>query len=288
MIEVLFGESEAASMKAAKSVVIRRVKEADLIQCFGEEEMALEQLFGTESESGSERFHGGGEARCLERYFEEGSEGVSGWLVEEESGNTSGRFLDKEDIHVSKWSYDEGDGPTSVWAAGKKRPPEKLFAGWIEGSAQEVVCLGFMLDIGDIKEPVDSLYRKKLISSMYGQNQWEQDEDMKKELEKAGDVYAEELQRLYRFLEDEERIRVWYSDAPYSRCGFYHVCRILDKYENEVQAVKMPENIVRGKTITAYSNWGEVAAEEFSSFLPYERKLTKEEIHMYALLRRAG
>ena len=159
MIEVLFGESEAASMKAAKSVVIRRVKEADLIQCFGEEEMALEQLFGTESESGSERFHGGGEARCLERYFEEGSEGVSGRLVEEESGNTSGRFLDKEDIHVSKWSYDEGDGPTSVWAAGKKRPPEKLSAGWIEGSAQEVVCLGFMLDIGDIKEPVDSLYR---------------------------------------------------------------------------------------------------------------------------------
>lgn len=111
---------------------------------------------------------------------------------------------------------------------------------------------------------------------------------MKKELEKAGDVYTEELQRLYRFLEDGERIRVWYSDAPYSRCGFYHVCRILDKYENEVQAVKMPENIVRGKTITAYSNWGEVAAEEFSAFLPYERKLTKEEIHMYALLRRAG
>lgn len=151
-----------------------------------------------------------------------------------------------------------------------------------------MVCIGFMLDIGDIKEPVDSFYRKKLISSMYGQNQWEQDEDMKKELEKAGDVYAEELQRLYRFLEDGERIRVWYSDAPYSRCGFYHVCRILDKYENEVQAVKMPENIVRGKTITAYSNWGEVAAEEFSAFLPYERKLTKEEIHMYALLRRAG
>lgn len=168
MIEVLFGESEAASMKAAKSVVIRRVKEADLIQCFGEEEMALEQLFGTESESGSERFHGGGEARCLERYFEEGSEGVSGRLAEEESGNTSERFFDKEDIHVSKWSYDESDGPTSVWAAGKKRPPEKLSAGWIEGSAQEVVCIGFMLDIGDIKEPVDSFYRKKLISSMYG------------------------------------------------------------------------------------------------------------------------
>ena len=43
---------------------------------------------------------------------------------------------------------------------------------------------------------------------------------MKKELEKAGDVYAEELQRLYRFLEDGERIRVWYSDALIPDVGF--------------------------------------------------------------------
>ena len=74
MIEILFGESEAASMKAAKSTII------------------------------------------------------------------------KEKI----------DGPTSVWIAGKKKPPKREDSGWLEGTAEEVICLGFLLDIGDIREAVDS------------------------------------------------------------------------------------------------------------------------------------
>lgn len=64
------------------------------------------------------------------------------------------------------------NGPVSVWMAGKKMPPSKPFAGWVEGTAEEVICLGFMLDIGDIKEPVDSAYRKELIYSLYAQNQY--------------------------------------------------------------------------------------------------------------------
>ncbi|MFR5027465.1 MAG: DUF1835 domain-containing protein [Coprococcus sp.] len=28
-----------------------------------------------------------------------------------------------------------------------------------------------------------------------------------------------------------EPVRIWYSDAPYSRCGFYHVCSILKNYQ---------------------------------------------------------
>ena len=41
-----------------------------------------------------------------------------------------------------------------------------------------------MLDIGNIREPVDSSYRKELIYSMYAQNQWEQDEEIDEELKK--------------------------------------------------------------------------------------------------------
>lgn len=52
------------------------------------------------------------------------------------------------------------NGPTSLWMIGEKTPPERIFTGWMEGTAEEVVCLGFMLDIGNIKEPADSLYRK--------------------------------------------------------------------------------------------------------------------------------
>ena len=108
---------------------------------------------------------------------------------------------------------------------------------WIQGSSDEVICLGFMLDMGYIGEAVDSQYRKDFIYSMYAQNQWEQDEEYENELKKLGNVYAGELARLIRFLEGGEPVRIWYSDAPYSRCGFYHVCSILKNYPNEVSVV---------------------------------------------------
>lgn len=103
-------------------------------------------------------------------------------------------------------------------------------------------------------------------------------------MKKAGEVYINELLRLNQFLVNGERVRIWYSDAPYSRCGFYHLCRILEEYENEVCVVKIPEYVVREKSIMAYKNWSEVAAEEFAGFLSCEKKLSKEEIRMYAIL----
>ena len=175
-------------------------------------------------------------------------------------------------------------GPTSVFMAGKKKPPQKPFTGWIEGTAQDVICLGLMLDIGDIKEPVDGGYRKNLIYSMYAQDQWEQDNKWNNEMKKMGGFYIDELLRLKQFLDAGEVIRIWYSDAPYSRCGFYHLCQILKNYENEIRAVKLPEYVVLEKSIISYRNWGDVAAEEFASFLPYEKRLSKEEVRMYAIL----
>ena len=47
-----------------------------------------------------------------------------------------------------------------------------------DDSDEEVICLGFLLDIGDIRKPVDSIYRKKLIYSMYAQEQWGRDEEI--------------------------------------------------------------------------------------------------------------
>ena len=57
---------------------------------------------------------------------------------------------------------------------------------------------------------------------------------------------------------------------------------MLRKYENEIRTVKLPEYRVQTDSIVMYQNWGEVAAEEFASFLPGEKVLSKEEIRMYA------
>lgn len=176
------------------------------------------------------------------------------------------------------------DGPISVWTAGKKKAVKGEAPQWIEGTSEEVVCLGFLLDIGDIKEEVAGKYRRDLIYSMYSRAQWGRDEEIDAELQKLGDVYCNELTRLQNYLADGEAIRVWYSDAPYSMCGFYHLCSILQKCDNEVWSVKLPKHKVRRNAVTSYANWGEAAAEEFAGFLPYEKELSREEIRMYALL----
>ena len=119
---------------------------------------------------------------------------------------------------------------------------------------------------------------------MYAQNQWEQDIEWDNEINKAGEIYIRELFRLKQFLNQGETVRIWYSDAPYSRCGFYHLCQILEKYENEIRVVKIPEYVVREKDITVYKNWNEVAAEEFAGFLSFEKSLSKEEVRMYSSL----
>lgn len=160
------------------------------------------------------------------------------------------------------------NGPVAVFLAGKKRPPQRPFCGWVEGTPEEVVCLAFMMDVGELKEPMESRYRQELI----------------REFINCEDSYAEELVRLKNFLDSGEPVRIWYSDAPYSRCGFYSLCGMLRGYENKFSAVKLPEYVVYDKSIVSYHSWNEVSAEEFAGFLSYEKPLSREEIRMYATL----
>ena len=101
------------------------------------------------------------------------------------------------------------------------------------------------------------------------------------ELSEMTDVYIMELQRLKEYLQKDESIRIWYSNAPYSMCGFYHLCSILSEYKNQIRVVKLPEHIIRKNVIVSYQNLGEVPAEEFADLLQYEKELSKEEIRMY-------
>ena len=147
---------------------------------------------------------------------------------------------------------------------------------------EEVICLGFLLDIGDIRKPVDSIYRKELIYSMYAQEQWGRDEEMDRELRETGNMYCREMERLLAYLQAGKPVRIWYSDAPYSACGFYHICNELQKHENDVFAVKLPDYIEKEDYTVIYSNWGEVPVEELMGFTSEERTLKKRDLLYYA------
>lgn len=174
------------------------------------------------------------------------------------------------------------NGPTEV--IGKRFAKGKETVEWIPGTSKEVICLGFMLDIGDIREEADSDYRKKLIFSLLYQEQQGKDVEMEEELRELGHAYGEELKRLKEYLEAGESVRIWYSDAPYSRCGLCFACRFMRGFENPVSVVKLPEYQVEESSITISHNWGNVAAEEFAGFLQYERELSVRERRMYEIL----
>lgn len=171
------------------------------------------------------------------------------------------------------------DGPTAILGAGKKKPTLK--SEWMEGTADEVICLAFMLDIGNIAEDVCSEYRKELIYSMLNQGQWGHNPELEQELKDTADVYCRELERLKKYLEAGEDIRIWYSKSAYSLCALYYVCKLLSHYPNRVLLVELPEYEVKGNVIVSYQNWGEIAAEEFSAFIENQKELSIQEIEQY-------
>ena len=150
--------------------------------------------------------------------------------------------------------------------------------------SKDIVCLGFMLDIGDINESVESVYRKELLYSMFNQEQWEYNCEAEAELIEIGSFYVEELRRLKEYINAGESIRVWYSDSPYSTCGFYFLCSWMKGYNNPIFAVKLPKGKINENSIIAYQHWGEVGAEEFNYFVKCEKEVAKEERIMYEIL----
>lgn len=160
---------------------------------------------------------------------------------------------------------------------GKKPSKEefdKMFGGEpVGGDASQVVCLPFLLDMGDISVPVESEYRKNFILNMYTTNQRD-DTELSAEYDAAWNRYINEIARLRQFAKQGESIRLWYSDAPYSLCGFYHACSILEKYNCKVSVVKLPSHIrLSDTTLQFFISWGEVEAGKFHQFLDLEKEL---------------
>ncbi len=147
----------------------------------------------------------------------------------------------------------------------------------IGGDSSEVVCLPFMFDIGDIKEPVCSDLRKEIICRMYSAADGEfKDSDFYSVFEE----YKNELGKLKNFAESGAEFRIWYSDAPYSMCGFYFVCDFLKNYKCKISAIKMPLYVTEYfKNTHRITSWGEVDPSKFYKFLPFEKELSDAEIN---------
>jgi hypothetical protein len=155
---------------------------------------------------------------------------------------------------------------------------EELFEGEaLGGNSNEVIGISFSLDIGDISKGAISEERKKLIFEIH-KSPFRNDDKEERSLANYWEENLASLRKLKDSARNGEHIRIWYSDAPYSICGFYFINSILKEYECKVTAIKLPKyQFEKNNTIISYSSWSEVAAGKLYKFLPLETEISKIE-----------
>ncbi len=164
-------------------------------------------------------------------------------------------------------------GAVAIGYIGKKPSKHELKVKYegkpIGGSSQDVVCIGFSLDVGDITGEIDGTERQEAFHNVWGPVGFDG-----KGIERFFHKQREDLTKLLAAAKQGAPIRIWKSNAPYSACGFSFVCGILRNIDCKVSVVSLPECCeMSDGTVVSYSNWGEISPGQFYSFLSWERDL---------------
>lgn len=83
-------------------------------------------------------------------------------------------------------------------------------------------------------------------------------------------------ERLLEGSKHGEAVRIWYSSAPYSLCGFYDVLWQLRDCDCPVTALELPRWMpLENGTVQSCLNWGELSPGEWARYLSLEREIPK-------------
>ena len=156
---------------------------------------------------------------------------------------------------------------------------KKQFEGQaIGGDSQDVVYIGFALDIGDISGEYDGIERQNVFRKVWGR--FDLDDNEQKQFFHN---QRKDMEKLLAAATNGTPIRIWKSNTPYSTCGFYFICNVLRNIDCEIGVVSLPEyKQVSENEIVTYSDWGEMNPGKFYQFLPLERQLAQSEKLMFS------
>lgn len=150
-----------------------------------------------------------------------------------------------------------------------------------EQLGSEVLCLKLMLDIGELRPPLSSEYRKSLYRMMFCGQWGRNDYTAKYEVQTYADFYLKQLEKVKRCVALRMPIRIWYSACPYSICGFLHLCSLLPEDYESAYAIELPTNSISENFVITRVSWNEVEPHEFINFLSLQRKLRSIEIQKF-------
>jgi len=139
--------------------------------------------------------------------------------------------------------------------------------------SNDVVNIGFMLDIGDISGAIDGNERQDIFRKVWGRFDFDS-----KEQEEFFRMQREDMQTLLSAAKSGIPIRIRNSGAPYSACGFHYVCNLLRDIGCDISVVSLPEyNPIYENEPAECTHRGEAAADKIYRFLSPEKQLTETE-----------
>lgn len=155
----------------------------------------------------------------------------------------------------------------------KKELKKRLEGEAVGGSSEDVVCIGFNLDIGDITGGIDSEERKNEFIRLFGSVDFES-----MEIKRFFNSQREDFEKLLVTAKSGEPIRIWKSNTPFSACAFAFLCDALQNIECKINVVLLPEYWeTADNTIQSCADWAELMPSELYKFLSLEREITNIE-----------
>lgn len=187
-----------------------------------------------------------------------------------------------------------GDGPTGfILDNGEQEPAQEekdqtmaqLKAQWdaesrrarpVGGNPGDVLCPSIGLDIGPLAGPDVEKARFDLLTAWLGGDfpLPDCDPDDHTQRDMLWENRQRDRERLLEGGKHGEPVRVWYSNAPYSLCGFYDVLWQLRDCGCPVTALEMPRWMtLEGDTVQSCLNWGDLPPGDWAVYLPLEREI---------------
>ena len=156
----------------------------------------------------------------------------------------------------------------------------KKLAYGASAKGEDVIFFSWMMDIGYLKEGIESPYRselpgKLLMQSYYG---W----GNKEGIPGIGERCLKTWKTLITRLENGESARVWYGDAPDDLCGLFHLCTLLQNYKNDIFNMPTPRFAQDGKRRYFANSWAAIEPVSISKFVDTMTLMDKNEIKLYA------
>lgn len=203
-------------------------------------------------------------------------------------------FSDSEKgaLRCAKHDFLNGSvGAISVIISGKRKPSKREYRKIIQeikqqeqetmqqgkplgGKMDDVIGLSFFLDMGPIQGDVTDSTQKRLLFDMLCADPYYEYENLQNSANQYWENCLADLEKLLVRVHSGEAIRIWYSNLPYSLCGFYDTVSRLEGCPCPITAIKLPDWVSLKGCSGFISSWAEVDPGAFASYLPLETELS--------------